>query len=222
MKTNKIKLFIYTLIYLKPIQVQYRIYYLIKNIFFRSLKHSHIDNPNLLVQWKNYLKHNNSYSIANQSFTFLNIEHRFLNKINWNENKYDKLWTYNLNYFDFLNQNKMTKEIGLDLILDYIKNDEILIYGKNPYTISLRGINWVKFLSKNQINNLLINRLLHNHYRILFKNIEYHLLGNHLLENAFSLLFGAYYFKNEKLYNKSKKILKAQLNEQILEDGGHF
>ena len=128
MKTNKIKLFIYTLIYLKPIHVHYRIYYLIKNIFFRSLKHSHIDNPNLLVQWKNYLKHNNSYSIANQSFTFLNIEHRFLNKINWNENKYDKLWTYNLNYFDFLNQEGMSKEIGIDLINDYIKNDKTLIF----------------------------------------------------------------------------------------------
>ena len=54
------------------------------------------------------------------------------------------------------------------------------------------------------------------------ENIEYHLLGNHLLENTFSLLFGAFYFKNEKLYNKSKKLLKTQLNEQILEDGGHF
>ena len=222
MKTNKIKLLINTLIYLKPIQVHYRIYYLIKNNFFRSFKHSDIDNPHLLIQWKNYLKPNNSYSIVNQSFNFLNIEHQLSNKINWNENKYGKLWTYNLNYFDFLNQNEMTKEIGLNLILDYIKNDEILIDGKEPYPLSLRGINWVKFLSKNQINNSVINRTLHNHYRILFKNIEYHLLGNHLLENTFSLLFGAFYFKNEKLYNKSKKLLKTQLNEQILEDGGHF
>ena len=86
----------------------------------------------------------------------------------------------------------------------------------------MRAINWVKFLSKHQINNSLINITLYNHYIILFKNIEYHLLGNHLLENAFSLLFGAYYFKNEKLYNKSKRILKTQLKEQILEDGGHF
>jgi hypothetical protein len=222
MKTNKIKLLIYTLIYLKPIQIYYRIYYLIKNIFYIYFKHSDIDNPHLLIQWKNYLKPNNSYSIVNQSFTFLNIEHKLSNKINWNENKYGKLWTYNLNYFDFLNQNKMTKEIGLNLILDYIKNNEILIDGKEPYPLSLRGINWVKFLSKNQINNSVINRSLHNHYRILFKNIEYHLLGNHLLENAFSLLFGAFYFKNEKLYNKSKKLLKTQLNEQILEDGSHF
>ena len=206
MKINKIKLLIYTLIYLKPIQVHYRIYYLIKNNFFRSFKHSDIDNHHLLIQWKNYLKPNNSYSIVNQSFAFLNIEHKLSNKINWNENKYGKLWTYNLNYFDFLNQENISKETGLLLIQDYIKNDKILIDGKEPYPLSLRGINWIKFLSKNQINDSVINRILYNHYLILLKNIEYHILGNHLLENAFSLLFGAYYFQDEKLYNKSKKL----------------
>ena len=80
MKTNKIKLLIYTLIYLKPIQVYYRIYYVIKNIF-KSFKDSDIDNPHLLIQWKNYLKTNNSYSIVNKSFTFLNIEHHFSKKL---------------------------------------------------------------------------------------------------------------------------------------------
>jgi uncharacterized heparinase superfamily protein len=47
-------------------------------------------------------------------------------------------------------------------------------------------------------------------------------LGNHLLENGYSLLFGAYYFQNEKLYAKAKKILESELKEQILDDGAHF
>ena len=42
------------------------------------------------------------------------------------------------------------------------------------------------------------------------------------LENAFSLLFGAYYFQDEKLYSKAKKILSEELEEQILNDGAHF
>jgi uncharacterized heparinase superfamily protein len=42
------------------------------------------------------------------------------------------------------------------------------------------------------------------------------------LENSFALLFGAYYFNDEKLYKKAKKILISQLNEQILPDGAHF
>jgi len=53
-------------------------------------------------------------------------------------------------------------------------------------------------------------------------NLEYHLLGNHLLENGFSLLFGGYYFRDYTLYNKAKDILFKELNEQILNDGGHF
>jgi uncharacterized heparinase superfamily protein len=48
------------------------------------------------------------------------------------------------------------------------------------------------------------------------------LLGNHLLENAFSLLFGAYYFHDEKLYRKARKLLTCELKEQILPDGAHF
>jgi uncharacterized heparinase superfamily protein len=53
-------------------------------------------------------------------------------------------------------------------------------------------------------------------------NVEYHILGNHLLENGFSLLFGAYYYQDEKLYSKAKKILTNELEEQILTDGAHF
>jgi hypothetical protein len=221
-KIFNIKLLFNTVIYLKPIQLYYRCYYFLRNRLFRYNAKKRIINELNPIVWRNRIDYENSYFRKDNSFTFLNIYHSFFDKIDWNECNYDKLWTYNLNYFDFLNQNKMTKEIGVNLILDYIKNDEILIYGKNPYTISLRGINWVKFLSRYQVNNTEINGSLNNHFRILFNNIEYHLLGNHLLENAFSLLFGAYYFKNEKFYNKANKILKAQLKEQILEDGGHF
>jgi len=127
-----------------------------------------------------------------------------------------------LNYFDFLNQENISRETGLRLIQDFIKNDALLKDGKEPYPISLRGINWVKFLSNNQVKDELINTTLYFHYCILFKNLEYHLLGNHLLENAFSLLFGAYYFQDEKLYNKSKDLLISELNEQVLKDGAHF
>ena len=47
----------------------------------------------------------------------------------------------------------MPREIGIKLIDDYIKNDNILKDGKEPYPISLRGINWVKFLAENSIRD---------------------------------------------------------------------
>lgn len=48
------------------------------------------------------------------------------------------------------------------------------------------------------------------------------MLGNHLLEDGFSLLFGAFYFKDDKFYTRASEILKSELSEQILDDGGHF
>lgn len=185
------------------------------------MKKKIIHDFNLIV-WKNGIDHNDSYFKKDNSFTFLNISHCFSDKIDWNFNQFGKLWTYNLNYFDFLNQKNISKETGLQLIHDFIKNEAFLKDGKEPYPISLRGINWVKFLSNNQVKDELIDTTLYLHYCNLFKNLEYHLLGNHLLENAFSLFFGAYYFQDEKLYNKSKDLLISELNKQVLKDGAHF
>ena len=222
MDFNKIKLFINTIKYLRPIQVYYRLYYFLRNRFFGYNLTKKIINDFNPIVWKNKFDHKNSYFEKNNSFTFLNISHSFYDEINWNFNQFGKLWAYNLNYFDFLHQENISKETGLILIQDFIENDDLLKDGKEPYPISLRGINWVKFLSNNKIKNEVINNTLYFHYSILFKNLEYHLLGNHLLENAFSLLFGAYYFQDEKFYTKSYDLLISELNEQVLKDGAHF
>jgi hypothetical protein len=218
---DKLLLIFNTVYQLKSIQIFYQLWYRVKNklSFGKQFTvNSPIAHP---LIFRDGLYNFTSYNSKN-TFLFLNRKYTFFERIDWNYNGYSKLWTYNLNYFDFLNQKKMNSDIGLNLIMDYVKNDKIIIDGKEPYPISLRGVNWIKFLSKFQINNLVINRTLYNHYRILSKNIEYHLLGNHILENAFSLLFGAYYFKNDKFYSKSKHIIEKELKEQILNDGGHF
>ena len=219
---KKLQLVFNTIVYLKPIQIYYLLYYRLINKFFRyNNKKKKIDKFNPIV-WKNIHNHHNSFFENENSFTFLNITHQFSDQIDWNCKDYGKLWTYNLNYFDFLNQENISKKTGILLIQDFIKNRDLLKDGKEPYPISLRAINWVKFLTENSIKDTSIDRTLYNDYNILLKNLEYHLLGNHLLENAFSLLFGAYYFQNEKLYDKSKYLLISELNEQILKDGAHF
>ena len=181
MDIGQIKLLINTVKYLKPIQLYYRFYYFLRN---RILTKDVVQKPVPIfesIKWEKRSNFSINYLKSNKSFTFLNITHQFTGKIDWNYNEYGKLWTYNLNYFDFLNQNGISKEIGIDLINDYIKNDKTLKVGKESYPISLRGINWVKFLSKNGINNAIINKALYKHYIILLVNLEYHLLGNHLL-----------------------------------------
>ena len=160
----------------------------------------------------------NIYSTCiDNKFIFLNLEKSFKNQIDWNYADYGKLWTYNLTYFEYLKERE-----DITFIYDFIEHIESVKDGLEPFPISLRGLSWIKFLTKFHIEDKKIDDSLYAQYYILLDNLEYHLLGNHLLENGFSLLFGAYYFKDETLYNKANEILKEELDEQILEDGGHF
>ncbi|MEL6357931.1 MAG: alginate lyase family protein, partial [Bacteroidota bacterium] len=155
-------------------------------------------------------------------FRFLHIEHAFSGPIDWNYAAYGKLWTYNLNYFEFLAQEGMTKEHGVDLIHHFIEQEHTIKDGNEPFPTSLRIINWIKFIIREDIQDLRIDESLYRQVGQLSAHPEYHLLGNHLLENAFALFFGAYYFGEEALLQQAEGLLLEQLNEQILSDGGHF
>jgi len=133
---------------------------------------------------------------------------------------------------DYLLQEDISKDdslILIDLFINDIRSNRI---GMEPYPISLRAVNWIKFLSLLPVGYLKeyngpsmitkINDSLCYQYQILEKNLEYHILGNHLLENGISLLFGAFYFREYKLWSTAVKLIAHELNEQILQDGAHF
>ncbi|MEQ8363058.1 MAG: alginate lyase family protein [Cyclobacteriaceae bacterium] len=159
---------------------------------------------------------------GSQQFTFLNKKKVYEYDIDWNFSSNGKLWAYNLNYFDFLHQEGINKSEALLLLDKFCENPSERIIGAEPYPISLRGINWIKFFTANKINNPIYNNVLKSHYFHLSQNLEFHLLGNHILENAFSLLFGSFYFRDDKFFRSASKILNEELTEQILEDGAHF
>lgn len=222
-----ILLYFHTIIHLRPKQIYYRLFYkiraFIRNIIGIEYVHN-IPNKSYPITLKPSISSNKSYFSEQNRFQFLNQSQIFPNnQINWNDEKtYGKLWAYNLNYFDFLNQKDLTKGEGLTLILTYINEAQNLKIGFEPYPMSLRGINWIKFLSKYQIQEAEIDGFLMAQYIRLSDNLEYHLMGNHLLENAFSLLFGGFYFRNESFLILADKIFQEELPEQILADGGHF
>lgn len=213
-----------TVKYLKPKQIYFRLFYFARNRYRKKIGFAYPISFDFQTK-KLFLDESISTQQIfrkNNEFEFLNLSKKFDDTIDWNFFEYGKLWTYNISYFDFLNQNEISKEQSLELIYDFIENDDILKDALEPFPISLRGINWVKFLSNNSIEDKKIDDILYKHYQILMDNLEYHLLGNHLLENGFSLLFGAYYFEDESMYQKAKEILESELEEQILDDGAHF
>lgn len=209
----------HTIKHLRLKQLYYRAYYKFKPLIGKKSYRDVIPKTTEL-NWGASLQSKTSFA-HNNSFTFLNLTKSF-ESIDWNYSGYGKLWTYNLTYFDFLNQEGFSMEEGLKLIDDFIKKEQTLKDALEPYPISLRGINWIKFLSKYGIHDDKINSCLYSHYQRLYDNLEYHLLGNHLLENGFSLLFGATFFDDQKFQKSASKILQEELTEQILDDGAHF
>ena len=221
------KLFLYlnTIRYLKSVQIHYRIYYAlrkkIRGITGYKIKEKTFNGK--ITKAKLYPEIVNPLSyLGNNEFEFLNKKHGFNRKINWDFDGFGKLWTYNLNYFEFLHQDKFEKEEGVNLIYNFINSFGNNNTGKEPFPTSLRIINWIKFLLQNNIEDQKIIDNLFTQAYILYDNIEYHLMGNHLLENGFSLLYAGIYFDDSKLISKGEEILLVQLEEQILDDGAHF
>ncbi len=161
------------------------------------------------------------------TFTFLNQPYSpELGPINWNygndgSSQYGKLWTYNLNYFDFLNQPDLPADSGLVLIHDFINQSNSLRDGLEPYPTSLRIINWIQFLCRNQIQDAVINSHLSAQTDLLSRRLEYHLAGNHLLENGYALLLSSLYFRHTRWFQTAARLMHTELRTQILFDGGH-
>ena len=218
---HKLLLYFHTVRYLKWIQIKYRIYYLLekklrinrKILVFKDVAERLIfSNKVILPQtW-----------MRGRKFKFINLEKDFGDKIDWDYAAFGKLWTYNLNYFEWLMQEDISVEDGLKSIHEFINHYDEIKDGREPFPISLRLLNWIKFISENDIQDSRIDQVIHQDAWRLYHHPEYHLLGNHLLENGFGLFFAGSYLNDDKLLDLAEKILRAELEEQILPDGGHF
>jgi uncharacterized heparinase superfamily protein len=156
------------------------------------------------------------------TFSFLNLQKPFDSGIDWNYLEYGKLWNYNLEYFDYVHQADMAVEEKLRLINDFYRFSLERKRTLEPYPVSLRAINLVRFTCVNQLAKQDFHDYLYQELEYLDKNYEYHILGNHLLENAFALSMGGAFFANERWHQKAVRILRRELEEQLHEDGAHF
>lgn len=218
---NKISKLYHTLKYLKPIQFSNRITRRFRKVIFNSIL---LSVNKTTMSWKSYPVLNSCYE-GEGKFVFLNVSDTVSD---WNDQKKSKLWLYNLHYFDDLNQFgwEDRSEIHNHLINTWIEqNPKMLGNGWEPYTISLRCVNWIKwFLSGNEPKTEWLYSL-SLQVQALEQKLEYHLLGNHLFANAKALVFAGCFYEGEEAkvwLQRGLDILDKEIPEQILDDGGNF
>lgn len=162
------------------------------------------------------------------TFRFLNAQRSLTWPGGWNDPEIDQLWTYNLHYFEDLTARDAAQRAAwhCDLIAAWIRdNPPFAGKGWDPYPLSLRIANWIKWdLDGGQLSPP-ARDVLALSLRYLNQRIEYHLLGNHLLANAKAFVLGGAYFSGPEAdawLQTGLRLFKEQLPEQILEDGAHF
>lgn len=161
-------------------------------------------------------------------FRFLNEEHELVNAGDWDNPSYSKLWRYNLHYFDDLTAKEAEARSPWhkELMLRWVnENPPGIGTAWEPYPTSLRIVNWVKWaLNGNTLHNE-CRQSLTVQTRWLSRRMEHHLLGNHLWANAKALVFAGLFFDGPeaaKWLATGMKLLRRELQEQVLPDGGHF
>ena len=216
----------HTLRYLRPVQIIRRLQYLLRR---PNVDDSPISSGLRVVpsQWILPARCGKKM-LAKQSFCFLNQTHEVETNSDWNNCHWDKLWLYNLHYFDDLTaidneQRVVWHRTLIDRWID--ENPPGKGNGWEPYPLSLRIVNWIKWgLAGNQMDDRWLHSLVVQ-VRFLTQNLESHLMGNHLFANAKALQFAGLFIdcdEAKEWYRIGHKLVDQELPEQVLSDGGNF
>ncbi|MEH6467143.1 MAG: hypothetical protein V7722_05890, partial [Porticoccus sp.] len=118
---------------------------------------------------------------------------RFLGKVgvirapeDWSSTQYSRLWLYNLHYFDDLNATDahIRRSCQLQLIDDWLSANILKVgVGWEPYVLSLRIVNFVKYFSilsgERSLDQCWVDSVA-TQAKALSNLLEFHILGNHL------------------------------------------
>ena len=210
---------------LRPIQIYYRLWFrLYRPVFIQ--KHA-LELREASVGWVSVApKEQTQFGL--QKFRFLDKYRELKCARDWNNSSWEKLWLYNLHYFEDLSASDayVRHDWHRKLIRKWIDdNPPRAGVGWDSYPISLRIVNWIKWVAAgNSLDRAGLDSLAFQ-ARYLDKRIEYHLLANHLFANAKALVFSGAYFSGSEADSWLKKgldIIRKELPEQVLNDGGHF
>jgi uncharacterized heparinase superfamily protein len=145
----------------------------------------------------------------------------------WNGQGESRLWYYNLHYLDDLDALPASARFDAlcALLDDWVSNNPPgRGTGWEPYPLSLRIVNIVKFLVASG-RSPRWDRSLALQTQSLCQQVETHIRANHLFENGKALVFAGTYFEGpsaETWLRTGLEILDTECEEQFLSDGGHF
>lgn len=212
-----------TLRYLTAEQVIYRLYYRARSLRVEPVNEAALRSS---MRWASpgFIQPSTTDGIE---FSFLGAKGR-IDDSSWNAAQYSKLWLYNLHYLDDLNAVGIDEQNALAraLVNRWIEaNPPPSGNGWEPYPLSLRIVNLVKWFARQEALEPHWLASLATQMQALAKQVEYHILGNHLFANAKALVFGGSYLAGpdaDRWLAKGLKILDREVKEQFLEDGAHF
>lgn len=230
MSFSILKLLFYTLINLRFEQVVYRVYYKVFRFWVRFQATKKISEPFVGSFSKpfTFRSYQSSSHLEKGVFLFLNEKGGVEKSSDWNSPEKSKLWLYNLHYFDDLcaknfKQRSVLHSWLVDKWID--ENPPLLGNGWEPYPLSIRIVNWVKYFLTLESVEYKWLRSLGRQAQALYSQQERHLLGNHLFANGKALIFAGVFFQTEDSslwLKRGLEIIDSEIEEQFLDDGANF
>lgn len=217
--------YFHTLRYLRPVQFSGRLWHRLNRSKPDLRAAPALGKPS--GQWRETPKRP-ALMLDAMSFRFLNVFGQVRCAADWNDKAQEKLWLYNLHYFDDLNAvGAQHRTAWHRSLLDrwVTENPPCLGNAWEPYPTSLRIVNWIKWALADNELEIAWTHSLAVQVRCLRQHIEWHLLGNHLFVNAKALIFAGLFFTGDEAaewLTQGLKILAREIPEQVLPDGGHF
>lgn len=222
---QKAKRLYHTVKYLRPVQIYGRVWF--------KLHRPRVNNtaaPVLRATSSQLSKtpDRQASMTGSDSFDFLGRSGQCCVPADWNSADQEKLWLYNLHYFDDLTAVRAGDRSAWHngIVGRWIEENPVGVgNGWEPYPLSLRLVNWMQWALNGGATPEGFDASVATQVRYLSQRLEWHLQGNHLFVNGKALMMAGLYFEGEEAEGWLKlgwSVVQRELNEEFLVDGAHF